>query len=130
MPTETEKKEQLTKLRDKGYNINIINSPKNKIQFGSFFYIITFITILYSLLSSWILSTKPFLGYNIPTEIIVLNLLGIIIVYSLIIFMRYYSLSIADIFIFFCMAIAIVPIIFFVYVILKLKFGCPKPDAN
>lgn len=130
MPTETEKKNQLTKLRNEGYNINIVNSPKNKIQFGLFFYIITFITILYGLLSSWILSTKSFLGISIPTELVVLNLLGIIIFYSLIIFMKYYSLSITDIFIFFCMAIAIVPIIFFVYVILKLKFGCSNSGNN
>ena len=130
MPTDIEKKAQLFKLKQQGYNINIVNSSKNKIEFGMFFYIITLITILYGMLSSWILSTKPFLGIDIPTEIVILNLLGIIIVYSLIIIMKYYSLSITDIFIFFCMAIAIVPIIFFIYIILKIKFGCPKSDTN
>lgn len=130
MPTETKKKEELFELRKKGYNINIVNSSKNKIQFGTFFYIITIITILYGMLSSWILSTKPFLGINIPTEIVVLNLLGLITFYSLIIIMKYYSLSITDIFIFFSMMIAIIPIIFFIYIILKIKFNCPKPDSN
>jgi hypothetical protein len=130
MATNSENRQKLLDLRKNGYNINIINSSKNKIQFGIFFYIITLITILYGLLSSWILSTKSFLGIEIPTEIVVLNLLGIIIVYSLIIIMKYYSLSITDVFIFFCMSIAIVPIIFFIYIILKLKFDCPKPDNN
>ena len=130
MATNSENRQKLLDLRKEGFNINIINSSKNKIKFGVFFYIITLITILYGLLSSWILSTKTFLGIEIPTEIVVLNLLGIIIVYSLIIIMKYYSLSITDVFIFFCMSIAIVPIIFFIYIILKLKFDCPKPDNN
>jgi hypothetical protein len=102
MATNSENRQKLLDLRKNGYNINIINSSKNKIQFGIFFYIITLITILYGLLSSWILSTKSFLGIEIPTEIVVLNLLGIIIVYSLIIIMKYYSLSITDVFSFVC----------------------------
>ena len=120
-------KNELLQLKKQGYNTNIVNAPKNKIQFGVSFYVISFITIIYALTTSWFLSTKDVLGMSIPTEIVVLNLLAIIIIYSLIIALKYCSLTFTDVFIFFCMSIMIVPVVFFIYIILKLKYGCPKP---
>ena len=86
-------------------------------------------TLLYITISSYFLSTKKLFGYKISTDIVLMNLLATIAIYTFIIIARFYGITAYTVFIFISSVIMILPIIFFIYINVKL-YQCPIPEQD